>query len=175
MRISKNDKKDEIDDQLAADNQMKAQTEAFYFASRPVSLLLQQTLKFKGQTFNFNNIAKEVAEIMIRIPGSNVVYHIYLDIVSKKHTIDLEPFKNAANFDYVKMQISKLFLYSEMIYDILRKSIEKDYPEIMDMKFKIDLDTTTCYIDEHFSKRIGIRIDKKYEKSPSEKVSSKSV
>ena len=137
--------------------------------------MVHQTLKYKGQSFNFDNVAKDVAEIIIRIPNTNIVYHIYLDIVSKKHTIDLEPFKNAANFDFVKMQISKLFLYSEMIYDILRKSIEKEYPEIMDMKFKVDLESTTCYIDEHFSKRIGIRIDKKIEKTPSDKVASKSI
>jgi len=162
MRFSKNGKTDEIDDQLKDDNEIKAQSEAFYFASRPVSLLFQQTLRYKEQDFNFDKMAEHTAEIVVRMPNSTEVYHIYLDVVSKKHQVNLEPFKNAANFDYVKMQISKLFLYAEMIYDILRKSIEKQYPEVMDMKLKVDLETTTCYIDENFSKRIGVKVEKKH-------------
>jgi len=162
MPFLKTEKTDEIEDQAKNDNEIRTRSEAFYFASKSVCQLFYKTLRARGQSFTFDNAAKTAGEMIIKSASdepNGTKYHIYLGVVKRDYNLDLSVFENAPNFDSIKGQLGKFFLYCEMIFETLKVSIAADYPDALNMKMQVDSKTSTCYIDEDCHYRIGIKID----------------
>lgn len=157
MPFSTNEKKDEIDDTMERDAPQRALLEAHAVASKPITDLFQRALRAKKKAFTFEGVAKQSGYMQIQAPGDNDhIYQIGLELVPKDHDVDLKRFKDAKNFDQITVNLSKFFKHSETLFDMLKKTVQKDYPDVLDWELKIDESNSTMYIDPDHSKRVGI-------------------
>lgn len=159
MPFQKNDKKDEIDQMAEVDLTQRQLIESHALVSKPVSDLLTRMLRANKKSFVFDGIAKDPGFMQIQITGDNKrVFQVKMELVPKDYVLNLEQFKNAANYDNILRNLSKFFKYCQDIFQILVKSIEHDYPDVLDWKLQIDESNSSMYIDPDHSKRIGFNI-----------------
>jgi hypothetical protein len=159
MPFALNDKKDEIDETMVVDAPRRVLIEAHAVASKPVSDLFQRALRADKKAFTFDGVAKQSGYMQIQAPGDNKhIYQIGLELVPKDHNVNLERFKNAKNFEQITVYLSKFFKHAETLFDMLKKAVEVEYPDVLDWKLNIDESNSTMYIDPDHSKRVGIVI-----------------
>lgn len=159
MPFERTEEPDEIDDQAERDNKHRAVVEAPGLCGKVVADLFRRMLATKGKKYKFENLPKDSGYMEVRI--GDFIYRIGLAIVPQNAHLDLEELKGAKNYELFLKHLSKFFLYSEMIFDVYKSKIRRDFPDVLDWKMQVDHQTSTMFIDPDYPKRIGFMITKR--------------
>jgi len=156
MGFSKSGEKDEIDVQSDVDKKQRVLIEAHAVASKPVSELILRALRANKQNFQFQGIADKAGYMEVR--SNNKLYRVSVDIVKSDYMIDMTPFEQAKNKEYLLLQLSKFHSYCDTIFKVLMETVSKQYPESLNWKLTLDKNNSTLYIDPTHTRRIGFVI-----------------